>query len=110
MYTGYSSRARPRECSQSDRANGSARLLLVERLLRVPLEHLVKLLTLVGLGHELLYCGQQVGYGEREVLHVACASEVLNQPLAAREGEDGGWRGVRAAQQNGRISCRSCML
>ena len=50
----------------------AAHLLLAELLLHVPLQHLVKLLVLLRL-HKLLDRGQQVGHGEREVLHGACA-------------------------------------
>ena len=58
----------------------AAHLLLAELLLHIPLEHLVKLLVLLRL-HKLLYRGQQVGHGEREVLHGACAPKGPKQLL-----------------------------
>ena len=58
----------------------AAHLLLAELFLHIPLEHLVKLLVLLRL-HKLLDRGQQVGHGEREVLHGACGPKGPEQVL-----------------------------
>ena len=78
----------------------AAHLLLAELFLHVPLEHLVQLLVLLRL-HKLLDRGQQVGHGERKVLHGACGpkgpEQLLKRSGARRGANLPGKLGVRCA-------------